>query len=103
MTIPHRFLTGSVAIERRTATDAYSGNTYAAAVTVPARWFDEVRVVRSHDAREVVSTAHVSVTAPVAVGDRVTPASGGRAREVVAVRRNESTRGAFSHYVGYLA
>ena len=98
----HKFLTGSVTLERRTASDAYSGDTFAPAVEVPARWFDEARVVRGHDAREVLSNAHVSVTESISVGDRVTPPDG-RSREVVMVRRNESTRGVFSHYVGYLA
>ena len=128
MTIPARFLTGRVSIERRESTDAYEGNQYEPPTVVPARWFDEVRVVRSHDAREVVSTAHVSVAVTLAPGDRVTPVApltasssmwtadstrftadallgpdfGERAREVVAVRRNENTRGHFSHFVGYL-
>ena len=128
MSIPARFLTGRVSIERRESTDAYEGNQYEPATVVPARWFDEVRVVRSHDAREVVSTAHVSVAVTLAPGDRVTPVApltasssmwtadstrftadallgpdfGERAREVVAVRRNENTRGHFSHFVGYL-
>ena len=125
----HKFLTGRVSIERRTSTDAYEGHSYDPASVVPARWFDEVRVGRGVDAREVLSSAHVSVTAPLSVGDRVTPAAdltadsslltadstrvtadatvgpdaGARSREVVLVRRNESTRGVFSHYVGYLA
>ena len=125
----HKFLTGRVSIERRTSTDAYEGHSYDSASVVPARWFDEVRVVRGVDAREVLSSAHVSVTAPLSVGDRVTPAAdltadsslltadstrvtadatvgpdaGARSREVVLVRRNESTRGVFSHFVGYLA
>ena len=129
MSLPARFLTGRVSIERRESTDAYAGNTYEPATVVPARWFDEVRVVRAHDAREVVSTAHVSVTANLSPGDRVTPVApitadstlwtadssrftadaiagpdaSERAREVVAVRRNENTRGHFSHFVGYLA
>ena len=96
-----KFLTGRVLLERRVSTDAYEGSVYAAAVEVPARWFDEARVVRGHDAREVLSNAHVSVTEPISVGDRVT--RDGRAREVVMVRRNETTRGVFSHFVGYLA
>ena len=98
----HKFLTGSVVLERRTSTDAYAGSTFAAPVTIPARWFDEVRVVRSHDAREVLSNAHVSVVESISAGDRVT-SSDGRVREVVTVRRNETTRGVFSHFVGYLA
>lgn len=125
----HKFLTGRVVIERRTSTDAYSGHSYDPASVVPARWFDEVRVVRGVDAREVLSNAHVSLVEFIAAGDRVTPAASitadstlltadstrvtadatvgpdlsQRTREVVAVRRNETTRGVFSHYVGYLA
>ena len=97
-----KFLTSSVSVERRTGSDPYSGDTFAAPVSVAARWFDEARVVRGFDAREVLSNAHVSVVEPIGVGDRVT-APDGRAREVVMVRRNETTRGVFSHFVAYLA
>jgi hypothetical protein len=128
VSLPARFLTGRVALERRTSTDHHSGNTYSPTEVVSARWFDEERVVRTHDAREVVSTSRVSVTEAISVGDRVSPAvaltvdssavlasSGrvtagatlgpdpsGHSREVVVVRRNEDVRGGFSHFVGFL-
>ena len=97
-----RFLKQPVLLERRVSTDAYSGNSYATGVTVPARWFSEVSVLMGDDRREVVSSAHVSLLVEVSEGDRITDESG-RAREVVRVRRNRDTRGVFSHYVAYLA
>ena len=97
-----RFLTGQVLLERRTSSDAFNGNSYAPGVFVRARFHSEAVVVRSYDGREVTSNAHVSVVTEIAPGDRVTDAYG-VAREIVTVRRNQSTRGNFSHFVGYLA
>jgi len=97
-----RFLTQSAVIERRETQDAYSGHTYATAVTVPARWATATRLLQGKDGGEVVSDTHVSMIALVTEGDRVTDESG-RARTVVRVRANRDTRGHFSHYVAYLA
>lgn len=97
-----RFLRASVTLERRVSTDAYAGNGYATGVTVQARWFDDHQVLRTSDAREVTSSAHVTTRELVSNGDRITDPHG-RAREVIHVRRNEDTRGRFSHYVAYLA
>ena len=97
-----RFLTSTAVIERRASSDSYAGNTYSAPEIVPARWHDEARVVRADNARDITSSSHVTLMTLVSVGDRVTDPLG-RAREIVLVRRNESTRGVFSHYVGYLA
>lgn len=97
-----RFFTQTAVLERRTASDAYDGNTYATGTTVNVRWFTEATVVRTNDRREVISSAHVSLTNTVTEGDRITDESG-RAREVVLVRKNRDTRGTFSHFVAYLA
>jgi hypothetical protein len=97
-----RFMKQTAVLERRTATDAYDGTTYATGVTVNVRWFTEATVVRTRDAREVISSAHVSLKDTITEGDRITDESG-RAREVVMVRKNRDTRGTFSHYVAYLA
>jgi hypothetical protein len=97
-----RFLTQTAVLERRTTQDAYSGHAYAAAVTIPARWATATRLLQGKDGGEVVSDTHVSVTALITEGDRITDESG-RARTVVRVRANRGTRGTFSHYVAYLA
>ena len=97
-----RFLTQAAVIERRTTQDAYSGHSYAAPVTVLARWATATRLLQGRDGGEVVSDTHVSVIALVTEGDRITDEAG-RARTVVRVRRNTTTRGVFTHYVAYLA
>jgi len=97
-----RFLTQSIQLERRTAQDAWAGNTFAAPVLISARWATADRVTRGRDGGEIVSDAHFSTLAPVSEGDRVTDESG-RAREVIRVRTNRDSRGFFSHYVAYLA
>lgn len=97
-----RFLNETAVIEARVGTDAYSGNQYGAPVSTPVRWHSEHKVVRDDQGREVISDSHISLTASVSVGDRVTD-EWGRKREVVAVRINRSTTGVFSHYVAYLA
>jgi len=88
--------------ERRISTNAYDGNTYAAAVTIAVRWFTEERVLRFNDGREIVSGSHVSTSATIAEGDRITDEDG-TAREVVRVRLNRDTTGRYSHRIGYLA
>lgn len=92
----------TAALERRSDTDAYTGNTYAAPVTIAVRWHTEERVLRYDDGREVVSTAHISTAEAIAVGDRVTDETG-RKREILRVRLNRDTTGRYSHRVGYLA
>lgn len=97
-----RFLTGEVLLERRTASDDFNGNTYAAGVMIKARLHSQAEVVRNNDGREITSDSHVSTLEELRVGDRITDAYG-IGREVVTVRRNTDTRGVFSHFVGYLA
>lgn len=89
-------------LERRSDTDAYDGNTYAAAVTIAVRWRTEERVLRYDDGREVVSTAHISTVEVISVGDRITDETG-RKREILRVRLNRDTTGRYSHRIGYLA
>lgn len=96
------FLVQSITLERRTASDAYSGDTFAAPLTVRGWWHDVQRLVRADDGREVVSTSHVSVQADVSVGDRVIDPQG-VAREVIAVTTNRALNGRLSHRVAYLA
>lgn len=96
-----RFLNETATLERRTGTDAYSGDTFSAPKSIKVRWMTENTVVLLSDRREVVSDSHISCTDEVAVGDRVTDEAG-RKREVLTVRLNRSTRGVFSHYVAYL-
>lgn len=98
----NRFLTAEVLLERRTGSDDFNGNTYAAGVMIPARLHSQAEVVRNNDGREITSDSHVSTTTEIRPGDRITDAYG-VAREVVTVRRNTNTRGVFSHFVGYLA
>lgn len=95
-------LAQTATLERRSATDAYRGTTYAVAGTIAVRWFTEERVLRFDDGREVVSTAHISTAAEIEVGDRVTDEAG-TPREVLRVRLNRDTTGRYSHRVGYLA
>ena len=97
-----RFLTQTAVLERRTAQDAYAGNTYASPVSISVRWATEARLLRGLDGGEVISSSFVSTLAEVTEGDRITDEAG-RAREIVRVRRNRDTRGTFSHYVAYLA
>lgn len=96
------FLRQTAVLERRTATSAREGNTYTAAETIRVRWYSEETVLRFDDGREIISGAHISTPALISEGDRLTDEDG-RARAIVRVRRNRDTRGAFSHYVGYLA
>ena len=102
MPVIQRFLTDQVVLERRTGTDAFDGNTYTAAVTIPARLHSETTVVRGADGREITSNAHVSSTELLSPGDRITDVYGVQ-REILTVRINKRTNGEFSHYVGYLA
>jgi hypothetical protein len=102
MPVIQRFLTDTVVLERRTGTDAFDGNAYAAPVSIPARLHSETTVVRGADGREITSSAHVSTTELVSPGDRVTDVYG-VPREVLTVRINKRTNGEFSHYVGFLA
>jgi hypothetical protein len=97
-----RFLTDSIVLERRSASSDFNGNTYAAGVSIPARFHAQAEVVRTYDGREITSSSHVSTRETISPGDRVTDQYGVK-REVVTVRRNKNTRGAFSHFVGYLA
>lgn len=97
-----RFLKQAAVLERRTATDAYRGTSYAAPETIKVRWHAEVTVLRTDDGREITSNAHISTATEITEGDRLTDEAG-RAREILRVRRNRDTRGRFSHYVGYLA
>ena len=97
-----RFLTDEVLLERRTGSDDFNGNTYAAGVMIPARLHSQAQVVRTNDGREITSDSHVSTVEELRPGDRITDAYG-VGREVVTVRRNKSTNGTFSHFVGYLA
>lgn len=97
-----RFLVDSAVLERRMSSDAYTGNTYAAPVTVACRWIDEVSVLRGADRREVTSSASVSLLEEVTEGDRITDRQG-VAREVIRVRRNRDLSGKFSHYRAFLA
>ncbi len=96
------FLRQTAALERRTGTSAYTGNTYTTPETIRVRWYSQETVLRFDDGREVISDAHISTRAAITEGDRITDERG-RAREIVRVRRNRDTRGAFSHWVGYLA
>lgn len=96
------FLRQTAVLERRTATSAREGNTYAAPETIDVRWYSEETVLRFDDGREIVSGSHISTRALISEGDRVTDEDG-RARAIVRVRRNRDTRGAFSHWIGYLA
>lgn len=97
-----RFLQQTAQLERRTATDAYSGTTYSEPIPIQVRWFTEDTVLRYDDGREVISSAYVSTTTFIAEGDRITDEAG-RAREVKRVRFNRDTSGRDSHYVGWLA
>lgn len=96
-----RLFRQSATLERRTTTDAYDGHAYATPVSIAVRWFTDNAVVLSDDRREVTSNARLSTLAVINPGDRVTDEAG-RKREVIQVRLNRSTRGAFSHYVAYL-
>lgn len=97
-----RFLTTQVLLERRLTSNDFTGNTYAAGVMVDARLHSQAEVVRAFNGREITSAAHVSTRAELNPGDRVTDLYG-VAREIVTVRRNQDTRGVFSHFVGFLA
>jgi len=101
-TMTQRFLKQTATWEARTGTDAHSGNTYGASATIKVRWFTEHVVLRLANRREVTSSAHISTTATVNEGDRITDEFG-RAREIVDVRINRDSRGALSHRVAYLA
>lgn len=96
------YLVETLTLERRTGSDAYRGDTFAAPVTVRGRWYDRVQVVRGAEARTVTSTAHATVQEAVAVGDRITDPDG-RAREVVAVSTNKNLLGQPASWVAYLA
>lgn len=96
-----RFLRETATLQRRTASDAYAGPTYATAQKVKVRWHDETNLIRTSDETEVVSRAHVSLVEVPAPGDRVTGPDG-RPRDVITVRRALDTRGQYSHCVAYL-
>ena len=102
MPVISRFLTDTVVLERRTGTDAFDGNTYAAPITVQARLHSETTVIRGADGREITSNAHVSTPELLTPGDRITDVYGVQ-REILTVRINKRTNGDFSHFVGFLA
>lgn len=97
-----RYLKQTARWHRRTAADPYAGSTYSDEGPIKVRWHEEAQLVTTHDQSEVTSSAHVSAIEPISVGDLIT-GDDGREREVVAVRVNRDTRGAYSHRVAYLA
>lgn len=96
-----RFLRQTATWKPRTAADDYDGNTYGTPATIKVRWYDEVKSLMNANEVEVISTAHISCLEHVHAGDLITDPDG-RDREVITVRRNLDTRGAFSHHVAYL-
>lgn len=96
-----RYLTDQIVWERLVARDEFDGNTYAAAVTIPGRLHSVTNVIRDNDGREIVSNAHVTATAIINVGDRITDANGVK-REIVQVRIAKAVDGRTSHRVGDL-
>jgi len=100
-TLVHRFLRTTSQHRARTTADAYSGDTFAAPATVKVRWYDQVQTVRTIDEQELTSTAHATLLEEINPGDTLTDPEG-RERRVITVRRNEDTRGRYSHRVAYL-
>ena len=96
-----RYFQQTASWEQLTASNSYSGDTYATASTINVRWFTENELVRNDDGQEEVASARVSTTTAISVGDRIT-AEDGRARIVIQVRKNRSVAGLVSHYVGWL-
>ena len=101
MSIIHRFLRQEATWEEKTGTDSYSGNTYAAPVTIDVRWFTETERVDTDEGIVRVASTYISTTTAVQVGDRITDEEG-VVRYVESVRKNRTAKGSFSHYVAAL-
>lgn len=95
-----RFMQQTATLKARTATDAYTGDTFTTS-TIAVRWYTEETLLRMDDGREIVSSGHISTAAVISEGDRVTDEDG-RDREILRVRLNRDSRGNMSHRVGYL-
>ena len=95
-----RFFTQKATLQKLLS-EGYSGSTYGDEVEISVRKYTENETVISPSAVETVTSARISTTAEIAVGDRITDADG-KQKEVIQVRKNYSTRGIFSHNVGWL-
>lgn len=97
-----RYLTDTATWTHGGTRDSFGRTSGATVEEIPVRWLHATELVRGDDGREVVSSAQISTTAEVRVGDVITDERGVE-REIILVRTAQDVRGNFSHYVARLA
>lgn len=97
-----RFFREATAWEALTDSNSYSGDTFAAPVSIRVRWNVGHELIRNAEGVEVTTSGSFSTTEAVGLGDRVTDPSG-TTRRIVQVRNNRDVHGRTSHYRAWVA
>lgn len=97
-----RFFRETTPYEELTGSNSYSGDTFAAPVSILVRWNVGNELVRNSEGREITTSGDFSTLTAVKLGSRVTDPSGTQ-RRIVQVRTNRDTRGRLSHYRAWVA